>query len=134
MRPASNPFFERNSYLHSMKYFIYSILLFLIACNPGYKPYKIIIEKDYVEVHFGRKMSRTLLDSISAVVEQQGIHLAFPVVKYDGDKLNELEFLISDGVHTGTAKTNFVNKVKPFGFRVDHRPGAKVGLEVGELK
>jgi hypothetical protein len=116
-----------------MKYFIYFFLLFLIACNPGYKPYKIIIEKDYVEVQFGRKMSTELLDSIRLAVARQGIQIAFPIVKYDGDKLNELEFLISDGVHSGTAKTNFVNKVKPFGFRVDRRPGAKVGFKVGEL-
>ena len=117
-----------------MKYFIYSILLFLIACNPTYKPHKIIIENDYVEVHFGRVMSRSFLDSLSMVLESKGIHLAFPVVKYDGDKLNQLEFLISDGTHTGTAKTNFVTKVRPFGFRIDHRPGAKSSFEVGELK
>lgn len=117
-----------------MRYFIFSLLIFLLACNPGYKPHKIIIEPDFVEVHFGRMMSRTLLDSIQTVLENKGIHLAYSTVKYDGNKLNELEFLISDGINTGTAKTNFVLKGRPFGFRVDRRPGAKSSLQVGELK
>jgi hypothetical protein len=115
------------------RFLIFLFITTILACTPGYKPHKIIIQADFVEIHFGRKMSRSLLDSISMILEQQGIHLAFPVVKYDGDKLNELEFLISDGIHTGTAKTNFVNKKKPFGFRVDRRPGMSNKLKVGEL-
>lgn len=117
-----------------MNYFFSIILLLLLACNPTFKPYKIIIEPDYVEVHFGRMMSKSLLDSIVGVLENKGIHLAFPTMKYDGNKLNEIEFLISDGINTGTAKTNFVNKVRPFGFRIDHRPGAASSLQVGDLR
>lgn len=117
-----------------MRYIILYLVLLSFTCKPRYKPCVIIIEPDYVEVQFGREMSRSLLDSISMVLEHQGIHLAFPVVKYDGDKINQLEFLISDGINTGTAKTNFVNKGRPFGFKVDHRVGALSSLEVGELK
>ncbi len=116
-----------------MKIISLVIVIGLFACNPEYKPYKLTIRPDFVEIHFGRKMSKSLLDSISSVLENQGIHLAFPVVKYDGDKLNHLEFLISDGINTGTAKTNFVNKKKPFGLRVDRRPGITNSLKVGEL-
>ena len=117
-----------------MKTFISLLLIFLVACHPHYKPAKIIIEPNYVEVHFGRVMSRSLLDSLSGVLAKQGIQLTFPVLKYDGEKLNELEFVISDGVHTGTAKTNFIYKGWPFGFKVNHKPGSKSPLLVGELK
>jgi hypothetical protein len=117
-----------------MRYFIFLLIALVFACRPHYKPAKIIIEPNYVEVHFGRMMSRSLLDSLSNVLEQKGIHLTYTSIKYDGDKLNELEFLISDGINTGTAKTNFVYKGKPFGFKVDHKPGAKKSLVVGELK
>lgn len=78
-------------------------------------------------------MSRTLLDSISQAVQDNGISLQYTSLKYDGNKLNELEFVLSDGNHTGAAKTNFVNKIKPFGFKVDRRPGATLTFQVGEL-
>jgi hypothetical protein len=113
-----------------MKYLPLLIFLFLLSCNPGYKPHKILIENDIIEVQFGRMMSKTLLDSIAMVLELKSVHLTFPVIKYDGNKLNELEFIISDGIHTGTAKTHFVNNNKPFGFRVDKNTGT---LKVGEL-
>jgi hypothetical protein len=120
-------------YLHLMRVFILLLFVCLFACKPAYKPHKVIIEPNYVEVQFGRVMSRALLDSIQTALEYKGIHMTYTSVKYDGNKLNELGFLISDGINTGTAKTNFVNKVKPFGFRIDRRPGAKKNLQVGEL-
>jgi hypothetical protein len=116
-----------------MKNLMIIVVTALIACNPTYKPHKITIQDDYIEVHFGRVMSKQLLDSLVNVLETKGVHLTYTSTKYDGNKLNELAFLISDGINTGTAKTNFT-KIKPFGFIVDRRPGAKSRMQVGELR
>lgn len=119
---------------HVLKVFFILTLLFVMYCTPKYKPYKITIEADYVEVQFGRLMSKNLLDSISTVLISKGIKLSFPVVQYDGDKLSKLEFVIDDGEHMGTASTHFLNKGKSFGFKVDRRAQAKSKLVVGEFK
>lgn len=109
------------------------MLLFIWACMPEPKPHQIIQQTDYLEVHFGRKMPKSLLDSISLLAREKGILLSYTELKYDGELLSELEFVIQDGQQRGRAKTNFVYRGKPFGFRVDHRPGATSTLEVGEL-
>lgn len=110
------------------------LILFNCACIPTYKPHQVIIQDDYVEIKFGRKMSRELLDSIRTAVSEKGINLSYPEIIYDGNKLTRLEIQVIAGNQVGHGITNFVFKGKPFGFRVDNRPTAQVFLKVGELE
>ena len=110
-------------------------LMFLFcACLPNYKPHRVIIQDDFIEVEFGRKMSRELLDSISQAVAKKGINLSYPDLIYDGDVLTKMKIQVIDGNEVGQASSNFVYKGKPFGFRINRRPGSQKPMEIGELK
>lgn len=110
-------------------------LMFLFcACWPKYKPHRVVIEDDFIEVEFGRKMSRELLDSIAQAVGKKGISLSYPDLFYDGDVLSKIKIQVIDGREVGQATYNFVYKGKPFGFRINHRPGAQIPMVIGELQ
>ncbi len=124
-------------FVYSCKEFnmrIFVLILFIFsACFPQPKAHKIQITDALVEVQFGRKMPRTLLDSIKQLVAEKGIQLEYPVLKYDGELLSELEFTIQANGHTGSAATHFVYKGKPFGFRITNPGSAAFNMIVGDL-
>ncbi|MBK8956654.1 MAG: hypothetical protein IPM34_14025 [Saprospiraceae bacterium] len=114
-------------------YFGIAILL-MLACKQEPKPHAVFILDDTIEVHFGRKMSVELLDSIRAAVGLKGVSLSYPEVKYDNELLTKLEIKVEIGGQGGSAATNFVYRGRPFGFRIDHLKSFQPTLTLGELE
>lgn len=114
-------------------YIILLILSLTSSCLPEPRPHKLIINEDIIEVHFGRAMSKALLDSIREVVALEGVSLSFPVVKYDGDLLSELQFDVYCMGQGGSASTRFVYKGKAFGFRINRKIPGGPGIQIGDL-
>lgn len=107
--------------------------IFYFSCNPKPQPHALFIEDNTVEVHFGRKMSKSLLDSIREVVGLKGISLSYPQMEYDGDLLSKLEINVQIAGQGGSAMTNFVYRGRPFGFRVIELKSYQPILALGEL-
>lgn len=106
------------------------LLCFLIACTFEYKPCSFTQNDEIIELQFGRKMNKNLLDSLQKVLKNSGIELKYTELKYDGDKLSRLAFQVEYNGNAGNAKTNFVNKGKSFGFRIEPKTNRMI---VGEL-
>lgn len=109
------------------------ICMSMTQCMPEPKPHQIIMEDHVMEVHFGRKMSRELLDSVRNLVGQEGVVLNYPELKYDGQLLSKLAFTIQFKGRQGVASTNFVYRGKPFGFRILNPKSDGFVMTVGEL-
>lgn len=107
--------------------------IFYVSCNREPQPHALFIQDDSVEVHFGRKMSQSLLDSIREVVGLKGISLSYPQVEYDGELLSKLEIVVQIEGQGGSATTNFVYRGRPFGFRVVDLKSFQPVLALGEL-
>ncbi len=105
---------------------VYSFL----GCNLEYTPYSFVKSDEVIELRFGRKMSESLLDSIKQVLKTSGVELDYSELKFDGNKLSRLAFKIEYNGNFGEAKTNFVNKGKSFGFRIEPKNNF---MMVGEL-
>lgn len=103
------------------------------SCTPKPQPHALFIEDNTVEVHFGRQMSKSLLDSIRTVVGLKGISLSYPQMEYDGDLLSKLEIHVQLAGQGGTATTNFVYRGRPFGFRIIDLKTFHPVLAIGEL-
>ncbi len=107
--------------------------IMLAACTQEPRPHHLEISDDKVEVIFGRDMSVALLDSVRAAVAAKGVSLSYPSYDYDGELLTQLEILVQHEGQVGQAKTHFIYKGRPFGFRINFRDDAKVSLEIGDL-
>lgn len=113
--------------------FLMGIWLFLLACQPGYKPHRVTLQEDLIEVHFGRNMSRSLLDSIQMELAKKGVSLTYPEIEYDGALLSKLSFVLNYKGQQGAASTNFVYRGYPFGFKIKQPQIDSFHLDVGEL-
>lgn len=117
-----------------LKSFVVIIILIVISsCLPQPRAHSIKITEDVIEVHFGRAMSKALLDSIREVVALEGVSLSYPVVKYDGDLLSELQFDVYCMGQGGSATTRFAYKGKAFGFRINRKIPGGPGIQIGDL-
>jgi len=111
--------------------FLFGIILGSCSQNP--RPHRLEISDEKVEVIFGRDMSVALLDSVRAAVAAKGVSLSYPSYDYDGELLTQLEILVQHEGQVGQAKTDFIFKSRPFGFRINFRENAKTSLEIGDL-
>lgn len=104
-----------------------------ISCIPQPRPHHVVITEDIIEVHFGRAMSKELLDSIREVVALHGVSLSYPVIKYDGELLSELQFDVSCMGQGGSATSRFAYKGKAFGFKINRKIPGGPGIQIGDL-
>ncbi len=95
------------------------------------KPY-ILIEPNFVEVHFERPMSKADLEKLKVDLAAVDVNIDYTDMKYDGDLLNYLAFTVEHKGKVGSS-SSFFTQHNPWGLLIDSRDGQTARLLVGEI-